>query len=169
VRDYLAAVLPGLANTSIKRLAQVTPYRLGPAQPLTSTHVHPVNHVVALTLTIDYGYREDGAVYMLLPSMEAVLKQQVGTSGNKVYPEMADQKLLGYNYVVNVDQPYAAASVGVAFGSFRRAILVQSLNPILLRSVERYVELSQMFYAFFHRMGVKLVDGNAVTALKVHA
>ena len=28
-------------------------YRLGPAQPLTSTHAHPVNHVVALTLAIN--------------------------------------------------------------------------------------------------------------------
>src|ERR1019366_4093907 len=28
-------------------------YRLGPAQPLTSTHAHPVNHVVALTITVE--------------------------------------------------------------------------------------------------------------------
>jgi HK97 family phage major capsid protein len=134
-----------------------------------STTVPTIVELTNMQTAIDYGYREDGAVYMLSPGMEAVLKQQVGTSGNKTYPEMADQKLLGYNYVVNVDQPYAAASVGVVFGSFRRAILVQSVNPILLRSVERYAELSQVFYAFFHRMGVKLVDANAVTALKMHA
>ena len=37
VREYLAAVLPGLADTPIQRLAQLTPDRLGHTRALTST------------------------------------------------------------------------------------------------------------------------------------
>jgi len=51
VREYLAAVLPGLAETPIHRLPQLTPDRLGFTKPLTSTLV--VNHGFALTHTVD--------------------------------------------------------------------------------------------------------------------
>jgi HK97 family phage major capsid protein len=118
---------------------------------------------------IDYAYREDGAAYMLSPAMETLLKQQVGTSGNRVYPEMNDGKLLGYDYHVNVDLLYAPANVGVIFGSFKRLAIVQNVRPILLKSIERFAEFNQRFYVFFHRLGIKLVDQNAATALKLHA
>jgi HK97 family phage major capsid protein len=134
-----------------------------------STTVPTIVELTQMQTAIDYAYREDGAQYMLSPTMEAVLRQQVGTSGNKLYPEMEKGMLLGYPYTVNVDMPYAAGSVGAAFGSFARAILVQNVRPILVRSVEKFAEYNQIFFAFHHRMGVKLVDANAVTALKLHS
>jgi HK97 family phage major capsid protein len=134
-----------------------------------SSTVPTLAELVNMQTAIDYAYREDGAVYMLSPTMEAVLKQQVGTSGNKLYPEMNDGDLLGYDYVVNVDQPYAAANVGVVFGSIKRAVLVQSVTPGLVRSAERYAEFSKIFIGYVHRLGVKLADSTAVTALKLHA
>jgi len=130
-----------------------------------SQTVPTIAELTNLQTAIDYAYREDGAAYML----EAVLRQQVGTSGNKLYPEMEDGKLLGHNYVVNVDLPYAAGSVGCVFGNFKRLAIVQNVRPILTKSVERFAEFDQRFFAFFHRMGIKLVDANAATALKMHS
>lgn len=134
-----------------------------------SQTVPTIVELTNLQTAIDYAYREDGAAYMLSPQMEAVLRQQVGTSGNKLYPEMERGQLLGYDYTVNVDIPYAAGSVGVVFGNFKRLAIVQNVRPILTKSVERFAEFDQRFYAFFHRMGIKLVDANAATALKLHS
>jgi HK97 family phage major capsid protein len=134
-----------------------------------SQTVPTIAELTNMQTAIDHGYRESGAVYMLSPTMEAVLRQQVGTSGNKLYPEMERGQLLGHDYTVNVDLPYAAGSVGVVFGSFARAILAQDVRPILVRSIEKFAEFNQVFFAFHHRMGVKLVDSNALTALKLHS
>jgi hypothetical protein len=35
--------------------------------------------------------------------------------------------------------------------------------------VERYAEFFQTLYGIVHRLGVKIVDPNAATALKLHA
>jgi hypothetical protein len=47
------------------------PYHLGPPQPLTSTHAHPVNHVVALPLTDD----------QLIGKVNGVTNQQIVSFG----------------------------------------------------------------------------------------
>ena len=134
-----------------------------------SQTVPTIVELTNMQTAIDYAYREDGAAYMLSPALEAVLRQQVGTSGNKLYPEMERGQLLGHPYTVNVDLPYAAGSVGAVFGSFKRLAIVQNVRPILTKSVERFAEFDQQFFAFFHRMGIKLVDANAATALKLHS
>jgi hypothetical protein len=46
---------------------------------------------------------------------------------------------------------------------------VQSDAPVLIRSAERFVEYGQTFFAFVNRIGAKLVDSKAVTALSLHA
>jgi HK97 family phage major capsid protein len=52
-------------------------------------------------------------------------------------------------------------------GSIKRGILVQDTGSVLIRSAERYIELGQTLFGFVSRLGVKLVDGNAVSALKL--
>ena len=112
----------------------------------------------------------DVAVYMVSPAMRSTLMKQVSTDGRRLYPEIAAKgELMGFPLVTNVDQPSAAASVAVCFGNFTRALLVQSTPQILVRSVERYAEFNTVYFALFHRMGIKISDADAVTALKLHA
>jgi HK97 family phage major capsid protein len=111
----------------------------------------------------------DGAVYMMSPAMRVTLMQQVGSDGRRLYPELAKGELLGYPVVTNVDQPSSAASVAVCFGNFTRALLVQSTPQILVRSVERYAEFATVYFALFHRMGIKISDADAVVSLKLHS
>ena len=62
VREYLAAVLPGLADVPIQHLAQLTPTTWSAHKLLASALAHPVNHVVALTLTTEELWKEIGEV-----------------------------------------------------------------------------------------------------------
>ena len=119
---------------------------------------------------IDPAYLEPDSqpVYMVSPAMRTTLMQQIGTSGNLLYPEIRDGKLLGLPLVVNVDMSAAAGAVAVICGSIKRAVLIQSVNPVLIRSVERLAELNQTLYGYVHRLGVKIIDGNAAVALKLH-
>jgi len=50
VREYLAAVLPGLADVRIQRLAETHSHGLGRTEPITRRLV-PINPAVGLTLT----------------------------------------------------------------------------------------------------------------------
>jgi len=107
--------------------------------------------------------------YMVSPTMRTRLVQQVDANGRRLYPEIAKGELLGFPLVSNVDMPSAASSVAVTFGSVKRAVLVQNVRPILLRSVEKFAEYNQIFFAFHHRLGVKVTDANAITALALHS
>jgi HK97 family phage major capsid protein len=134
-----------------------------------SSTLPTIAELTNMQTAIDYAYREDGAAYMLSPALEILLKQQVGTSGNKVYPEMENGRLLGHNYVVNVDQPYAPSGVAALFGNFKRAFLVQEVSPVLIASKETYAEYFQTAFFYFHRLGIKLADSSAVTGLALHS
>jgi HK97 family phage major capsid protein len=111
----------------------------------------------------------DGAVYMMSPAMRSTLMKQIDSTGRRIYPEISKGELMGFPIVTNVDQPSSAASVAVCFGNFTRALLVQSTPQILVRSVERYAEFNTVYFALFHRMGIKITDADAVTALKLHS
>jgi HK97 family phage major capsid protein len=111
----------------------------------------------------------DGAVYMMSPALRSILMKQIDSTGRRIYPELSKGELMGFPVVTNVDQPSAAASVAVCFGNFTRALLVQSTPQILVRSIERYAEFGTVYFALFHRMGIKITDADAVTALKLHS
>jgi HK97 family phage major capsid protein len=118
---------------------------------------------------IDPAYIQDAdsqPCYMVAPAMRVRLMKQLDTAGRRVFPEVADGKLLGFPLITNVDQSSASGGVGVVFGSVKRAVLVQS-QQTLVRSRERYAEFNQTLYGFVARMGVKLVDSNAVTCIKL--
>jgi hypothetical protein len=38
-----------------------------------------------------------------------------------------------------------------------------------VRSVERYAEFGVIYFALFHRMGIKITDADAVVSLKLHS
>jgi HK97 family phage major capsid protein len=135
----------------------------------TSSTLPTIAELTNMQTAIDYAYREDGAAYMLSPALEILLRQQVGTSGNKLYPEMENGRLLGHDYVVNVDQPYAPAAVAVLFGDYKKAFLVQEVSPVLIASKETFAEFFQTAYFYFHRVGIKIADTSAVTALALHS
>jgi HK97 family phage major capsid protein len=136
-----------------------------------STTVPTIGELANMQGQIDSAYLEaDSApVYTVSPAMRVTLLQQVGSDGRKLYPEIAKGELLGFPLVVNVNQPSAAGSNAVCFGSFKRALLVQSTPQILVRSIERYAEFGTVYFALFHRMGIKITDPDAVTALQLHA
>jgi HK97 family phage major capsid protein len=136
-----------------------------------STTVPTIAELVNMQDQIDSAYLEaDSApVYTMSPAMRVTLLQQTGSDGRRIYPEIAKGELLGFPLVVNVDQPASAGSIAVCFGSFKRALLVQSTPQILVRSIEKYAEFGTVYFALFHRMGIKLVDADAVTALQLHS
>jgi HK97 family phage major capsid protein len=115
---------------------------------------------------IDPAYTEDGACYMISPTMRTRLMKVKDTTGQLLYPELKANQLLGFPVVTNIDQSSASGGVAVVFGSVKRAVLVQSQHT-LVRSRERYAEFNQTLYGFVARMGVKLVDSNAVTCIKL--
>jgi HK97 family phage major capsid protein len=118
---------------------------------------------------IDPAYIQDAdsqPCYMVAPAMRVRLMKQLDTAGRRVFPEVADGKLLGYPLITNVDQSSASGGVAVVFGSVKRAVLVQSQHT-LIRSRERMAEFNQTLYGWVARMGCKLVDSAAVTALKL--
>jgi HK97 family phage major capsid protein len=130
-----------------------------------------VDELVDMQDGIDAGYLEADSqpVYMMSQSLRNTLLKQTADSGNLLYPEIKQGQLLGLPLVINVDMTANAGDVGVVCGSVKRAVLVQSVNPNFIRSVERYAENNQTLYGMVHRLGVKLIDSNAVTALKLHA
>jgi HK97 family phage major capsid protein len=138
----------------------------------TAGAVPTIAELVNMQDQIDSAYvleSDSAPVYTMSPAMRVTLMQQVGSDGRRLYPEIAKGELLGFPLVVNVDQPYSAGSIAVCFGSFKRALLVQSTPQILVRSIEKYAEFGTVYFALFHRMGIKLVDADAVTALALHS
>jgi HK97 family phage major capsid protein len=117
---------------------------------------------------IDPAYTEADSApcYMCSPAMRVRLMKQLDSAGRRVFPEVADGKLLGFPLITNVDQSAASGGVAVVFGSVKRAVLVQSQHT-LIRSRERAAEFNQTLYGFVARMGVRLVDSNAVTCIKL--
>jgi HK97 family phage major capsid protein len=124
----------------------------------------------SLPTTIDYAYR-NGAVYTFNANTEKYLKNLVATgSGERMFPEMADGNLNGFRYVVNVDFPdIAAGATAVAFGNFRRGVLIHDVAPIMVNSIERYAEKYERYYNLFQRSGVTITDANALAVLVQHA
>ena len=120
---------------------------------------------------IDTGYfdGDSAPVYMMSQSLRNTLLKQTADSGNLLYPEVKQGQLLGLPLIVNVDMTANAGDVAVVCGSVKRAVLVQSVNPNFIRSAERFAELNQTLYGIVNRLGVKLIDAEAVTALKLHA
>jgi HK97 family phage major capsid protein len=117
---------------------------------------------------IDAAYTEADSApcYMVSPAMRIRLMKTRDTAGAMLYPELKQGQLLGFPLVENIDQSSASGGVGVVFGSIKRAVLVQSQHT-LIRSRERAAEFNATLYGFVARMGCKLIDGNAVTALKL--
>ncbi len=133
-----------------------------------SSSVPGTDELIDMQNQVDAAYREDASApcYMVSPAMRVRLLKLRDTAGALLYPELKQGQLLGFPLVENVDQSSASGGVGVVFGSIKRAILVQSQNT-LVRSGERMIEYNQTLYGFVARMGCKLIDANAVTALKL--
>jgi HK97 family phage major capsid protein len=119
---------------------------------------------------IDPAYLESDSqpVYMMSQSLRNVLLKTRDTAGFPLFPEIKSGQLLGLPLVINVDMTANAGDVAVVCGSVKRAVLVQSENT-LIRSSEAQAEFYRTLYGYVARMGVKLIDGDAVTALKLHA
>jgi HK97 family phage major capsid protein len=113
---------------------------------------------------------DSAPAYMASPALISVLRKQVATgSGELLYPEIKDGKLLGLPLIANVDMGIDAGDVAVVCGSFKRGVLGQDAGSVLIRSAERYAELGQVFFGYVNRLGIRLVDNNALVALKLHA
>jgi HK97 family phage major capsid protein len=135
-----------------------------------STTLPTLGELVDMQSRIDPAYFEADSqpVYMMSQSLRnLLLKQTATTSGNLQYPEIKKNQLLGLPLVINVDMSGASGDVAVVCGSVKRAVLVQSVSPLFTRSVERLAEFNQTLYGMVHRLGVKLIDSAAVTALKL--
>jgi HK97 family phage major capsid protein len=124
----------------------------------------------SLPVAIDYAYRS-GAVYTFNANTEEYLKNLVASgSGERMFPEMAEGMLNGFRYVVNVDFPdIAAGARAVAFGNFKRGVMIQDVTPILINSRELRAEYHQRYFNLYHRQGCVITDANALAVLVQHA
>src|SRR5258708_6187921 len=121
---------------------------------------------------IDAGYFDDGAVYMFSPGIERILKSMVATaSGLRIFPEMNDGMLLGRRYVLNASMPasFTANAKAVAFGNFKRGVLIRDTAPLLVVSYQRYAELGMVYYSLTHRQDCVVTDANALSILQQSA
>jgi len=137
----------------------------------SSSSVPTTDELISMTdpSVIDPAYTDSDSqpCYMCSPAMRVrLMKQKEATTNAMLYPELKENRLLGYPLVTNVDQSAASGGIAVVFGSVKRAVLVQSQHT-LIRSRERAAEFNQTLYGWVARMGCKLVDANAVTALKL--
>ena len=138
----------------------------------SSSSLPSETELAAMQSQVDDAYMEaDSApVYMMNNAMRVALMQARDSNGARMFPEIArNNSLLGFPIISNVDMSVAAGSLAVVFGSVKRAVLVQKSRPTFMASVERYAEFGQMFYLLTQKLGVKLVDQNAVTALALHS
>lgn len=138
-----------------------------------STSVVTVAELLALPKSLDYGYRAEAAqpCWMFSQGVEAILKGMLDSNGRRMFPEMDGGKLMGDNYVINVDMPQSliAAGKAIAFGSFKLGVLIREVTPIVTVSKERYAEYFQTYYSVTHRQDVAVVDSKAVALLQMHA
>jgi HK97 family phage major capsid protein len=151
-----SGVLPGITNIKV-------------AATGSTTSVTVADLVSAQN--IDAGYLP-GAVYMFSPGIERVLKGMVATaSGLRIFPEMKYKMLLGYPYVLNTAMPaaFAANAKAVAFGNFKRGVLIRETAPLLVSSFERFAEFSLMYYSLTHRQDCVVTDANALSILQQSA
>jgi HK97 family phage major capsid protein len=124
-----------------------------------------------LIASVDPAYR-DGAKFMFSPGVETVLKSTTSTlSGERLYPEMQDGEILGFEYALNVDSPAALASAvkgTIAFGNFKEGIVIREAQPILISSKERFAEFNQDLFALISRQSVTISDTAAVKCITQH-
>jgi HK97 family phage major capsid protein len=134
-----------------------------------STTLPTLGELVDMQSRIDPAYLEADSqpVYMMSQSLRNLLLKQTATSGNLQYPEIKKNQLLGLPLVINVDMTANPGDVAVVAGSVKRAVLIQSVSPVFIRSVERLAEFNQTLYGMVHRLGVKLIDSAATTSLKL--
>ncbi len=152
-----AGVLPGITNVQV-------------AATGSTTSVTVADLVSAQN--IDAGYFDGGAVYMFSAGIERILKSMVATaSGLRIFPEMNDGMLLGRRYVLNASMPasFTANAKAVAFGNFKRGVLIRDTAPLLVVSYQRYAELGMVYYSLTHRQDCVVTDANALSILQQSA
>jgi HK97 family phage major capsid protein len=137
----------------------------------SSTSVPTRNELVAMQGQLNQAYLEPDSnpCYQLSQALKIRLMQQVDTAGRPLYPTLETGTLLGLPAIVNSDFTANAGDVAVVCGSIAQLAIVEDVAPILIKSTERYAELYQTMYGIVHRLGVKLIDSAAATALKLAA
>lgn len=137
----------------------------------SSTSVPTRNELVAMQGQINQAYLQPDSkpCYQLSQALKIRLMQQVDTAGRPLYPTLETGTLLGLPAIVNADFTANAGDVAVVFGSIAQLAIVEDVAPILIKSKERYAEYFQTMFAIVHRLGVKLIDSAAATALKLAA
>jgi HK97 family phage major capsid protein len=117
----------------------------------------------------DYLVPESAPAYMASPALIAVLRKQTDLNGRRLYPEIQRGELLGLPLIGNVDMDMNAGDVAICAGSFKRGVHVQDAGSVIIRSTEKLAEYAQIFYGHVARYGAVIVDGNAITTLKIAA
>jgi HK97 family phage major capsid protein len=147
--------------------------QLGASAPSSSSSSVPTtDELLAMqdSSVIDPAYlsADSAPCFLISPAMRVrLMKQKEATTGAILYPELKDNRLLGYPVALNVNQSSASGGVAVVFGSVKRAILVHDITPHLAVSLERYAEFLQVYFSLQHRMGVTITDAAAVNCLKL--
>jgi len=138
--------------------------------PAANTNFVLLSELVSLQ-SLDAGYLS-GSVYMFSSSVERILKGMTASGSNdRLFPEMNDKKLLGYDYVLNVDMPSTLSASGKAiiFGNFKHAVTIREVIPSLLVSRERFAEQNLLYASLRHDQDCQVVSPDALNVLQMHA
>jgi HK97 family phage major capsid protein len=171
LQDMFAKRVGRITNTEFTNGASGGPTGVLPSITNVQNAVAATSVTVADLVSaqnIDAGYL-DGAVYMFSPGVERVLKAMVATaSGLRIFPEMKDKMLLGYPYALNTAMPasFTANAQAVAFGNFKRGVLIRDVAPLLVVSNERFGEFGMTYYSLTHRQDCVVTDANALAVLQ---
>jgi HK97 family phage major capsid protein len=136
-----------------------------------STSVPTLGELTDMQGALNQAYLEADSkpVYMGSQALKIRLMKQVDSNGRRLYPELQNGTLLGLPYIVNADMTANAGDTVAVCGSIARLAICEDVQPALIKSVERYAEYFQTMYGIVHRLGVKLVDSAACTALRLHS
>ena len=136
-----------------------------------STTTPTLAELVGLQAALNQAYLEADSkpVYVMSQTLKLRLAAVTDANGRRLYPEIDKGMLLGLPCIVNADMVATPGSTAVVCGSVARLAIVEDVAPTLIKSLERYVEYFQTMFGIVHRLGVKLVDSNAATALQLHS
>lgn len=120
--------------------------------------------LIDLQHSIDPAYRRNPSCGWMMHDLTLAKVRKLKDAENRYLwqPGLAGgapDTILGNRYVVNNSMAQMAANAkSILFGDFRKMIIRDVQNPIIVRAAERYIELGQVAFFLFSRHDSRLID-----------
>jgi HK97 family phage major capsid protein len=177
IQDLCAKRIGKIQSTEYMLGASGGPAGLIPGLSVGITSASPTGvtlaEIVNLTKVVNAAYKttEMKPCFLFNEATEATLMATTAVgSGERMFPEMSQGKLLKYPYFISNDLAgLTATSKAIVFGSIKAAATVRTTVPTLQVWNERFAEFGQTAYSMVVRSNISVVDANAAAILQLHA